>query len=233
MSRKAALLLMAILLLTLISPVYSAGPDWQLRFEQDGIRIFTRLPNGEKHQEFLAEVTVQSTIAQAIALLQDNSACTRWLYRCEESHVIREVSRQERYFYQVSSLPFPAKTRDAIFHARVSYNPDQSVTVEMQSVPDEIPGRQYVRIRHAAGHYHLQALSATETTISWQMFIDPAGALPAWIVNAMLTDLPFQSLKAFRELVQTPPWSSAEFRYDEAGVPNDIVYRDSRAPQDN
>jgi hypothetical protein len=204
-----------------------ADSSWQPRYEKDGIRVLSRTPENEKYQEFLAEVEVAATLAQAISLLQDNAACTRWLYRCKESRIIQEVSNQERFFYQVSGLPFPARARDSVFHATVSYNPDRSVSIHMVSAADRLPESDYVRIQKAYGVYRLEPIDDNKTRVRWQMYLDPAGALPAWIVNSMLTDLPFRSLQSFRQLVKEPPYSQAIFSLDEQGIPDGIIYEDS------
>lgn len=210
--------------LLLIPGTAAAETEWQLRLERDGITVKSRTPDGERHQEFLAQAEIDASMAQIIALLQDTDACNRWLFRCEHARVVERISNQERYFYQVTDLPFPARSRDGVFHASVSYNPDQSVTIRMTSHPERLPESGHIRIQHSYGTYHLMPVSDDRTGIAWQMFIDPAGALPAWIVNSMLTDLPYRSLEQLRELVQQAPYSQAVFTYDKEGIPSDIVF---------
>ncbi len=198
-----------------------ASADWSLRIEKDDIRVESRPSQDGRYQEFRASMRVATGLGPTIALLRDTDACTVWLFRCQESRVIEEVNQTERTFYQVSSLPFPAKSRDAIFHAAITYRDDKSVLISLDAKPDLLPETGHVRIRHAHGSYLLKPLGQ-QTEVIWQQYVDPAGRLPAWIVNAMLTDLPFQSLLAFRELVLTPPYSQAELVYDQDGVPMDI-----------
>jgi hypothetical protein len=197
---------------------------WETRLNKDGILVQSRLTSGVKYKEFRAEAEIDATVAQAIALLKDTSACTQWLFRCKESRVIRELSTTERIFYQVTSLPFPAKSRDSIFHAAITFEGLSSVRVTMSSMPDEIPQTKHIRVLEAFGTYILEPTSENKLRVTWQQYIDPGGALPAWLVNSMLSDLPFKSLRAFRELVQQSPYRDARLAYGPDGTPTGINF---------
>ena len=208
--------------------VISAGAfAWDTRVDEDGILVQSRLNAGARYQEFRAQTEIDATIAQAIALLKDTSACTAWLFRCRESRVIQEISATERTFYQVTALPFPVKSRDSIFHAAITFEDQNSVKITMRSMPDDIPLTKHVRVRDAFGTYFLEPIGEGRLRITWQQYIDPAGALPAWLVNSMLNDLPFKSLQAFRDLVRKRPYSDAQLVYDQDGSPVGIDFTGS------
>lgn len=213
---------------TILGFVWTDAYAWETRLDEDGILIQSRLTPGAKYEEFRAEVEIDATVAQAIALLKDTSACTQWLFRCKESRIIRETSTTERIFYQVTSLPFPAKSRDSIFHAAITFEGQASVRVTMTSMPDEIPQTKHVRVREAFGAYILEPTGDNRLRVTWQQYVDPGGALPAWLVNSLLTDLPFKSLQAFRELVQQPPYLDAKLVYGPDGTPTGINFTGSQ-----
>ena len=197
---------------------------WETRLDEDGILVQSRLISATKYEEFRAETEIDATVAQAMALLIDISACTQWLFRCKEGRVIRETSTTERTFYQVTSLPFPAKSRDSIFHAAITFEGKSTVRVTMNSMPDEIPQTKHIRVLEAFGTYILEPTSENKLRVTWQQYIDPGGALPAWLVNSMLSDLPFKSLRAFRELVQQSPYRDARLAYGPDGTPTGINF---------
>ncbi len=199
-----------------------ADEDWQERKIEDGISVYSRPVVNSRYQEFKAVTEVPATVAEAMSLLNDNDACVHWLHRCEESRVLSQEGNTERYFYQVSGLPFPAKSRDMVFHATIEYRSDKSVLVKMTAVPDYLPDTKHVRIEKGSGTYILEPVSDSTTRVIWQQHVDPAGALPSWIVNSMLTDLPFKSLENFRELVIEPPYRGTVFTYNDEGKPIDL-----------
>jgi hypothetical protein len=95
-------------------------------------------------------------------------------------------------------------------------------------MPDEIPQTKHVRIREAFGTYILEPTRENKLRVTWQQYADPGGALPAWLVNSMLTDLPFKSLRAFRELVQQSPYREARLVYGPDGTPTGINFTGSQ-----
>jgi hypothetical protein len=150
------------------------------------------------------------------------------LFRCKEGRVIQEISSTERTFYQVTSLPFPAKSRESIFHAAITFEGLSTVRVTMNSMPDEIPQTKHIRIRESFGTYVLAPTRENKLRVTWQQYVDPGGALPAWVVNSMLTDLPFKSMQAFREVVQQSPYRDAILVYGSDGIPTGINFTDSQ-----
>ncbi len=197
--------------------------EWQLRKEADGISVYSRQIQDVDYLEFKAVTKIPGKVASALALLNDTAACSQWLHRCVESHVITQISNLESIFYQVSKLPFPAKARDLVFHAVASQKPTGEILVTLRARPDLLPLAEPIRIRHAYGTYLLEPLSDTTSRLTWQQYIDPAGSLPAWIVNRMLVDLPFNSLQAFRKLVTHQPYRDTKIGYDEKGMPNALI----------
>lgn len=201
----------------------ASAESWHLRLDEDNIVVESRVPDDKDYQEFRATVEINAPVLSAIALLKDNDACSQWLFRCAESRLIEEISHSERLFYQRTKLPFPARDRDAIFHAVIEFDETGAATVMMTSQPEAEPETGYVRIEDAYGSYRLVPTSDTTSRVTWQQYVDPAGALPRWLVNSMLTDLPYRSLLVFRELVLEPPYRNARLIYDEAGSPVGIT----------
>ena len=200
-----------------------ADTDWQPSFDQDGINIETRAFPGSKREEFRATVEVDASIAAALALLQDYEAHIQWVHRCRESQLLSKISSKDFHLYQVTDLPFPIKSRDAIFHVTVTYNQDRSVLVSLRARPQRLAETKHVRITDALGYYLFQPLAENRTRMTWQLYVDPAGSLPAWVVNSMLTEIPHLSLKSFRRLVVAPPYKDATFVYNDEGEPVDVA----------
>ncbi len=208
-----------VLMLTTLLTSNVLAEEWRERLSEEGIVVESRLPPGKSYEEFRATVEVEATVIAAIALLKDNNACTRWLHSCAESHVIKQISDSERTFYQRTNLPFPAKDRDAVFHAIIRFGEDGSAVVDMVAQPDAAKKGKYVRLQDAYGTYTLTPAENERTLVTWQQYVDPAGSLPKWLVNGMLTDLPFRSLKNFREIVLEPNYQNATLVTDEQGNP--------------
>ena len=213
----------ALIFLLCFASLFASANDWSLELENDGIVVHVRPVEGSKYQEFRSSITVDAGIPEIVALLKDNSACSKWLLQCEHSELLKQVSPSERYFYQISDLPFPVKSRDAIFHASTTFESDKAVIVSMVAVPDYSPATKLVRIQQATSKFRLEILPNNKTRIVWQQHVDPAGAIPSWLVNSMMTDMPYKSLQSIRQLVNEPPYKNAKFVMGENGNPIDVV----------
>ena len=51
----------------------------------------------------------------------------------------------------------------------------------------------------------------------WLQHTDPAGALPSWLVNALIVDIPFNSMKALERIAKEPKYANGQILYDAQG----------------
>lgn len=209
--------------LVMLAAQSPAAESWRLDRDDEGIKVYTRDVEDSRYRAFRGVVDLETSLPGAVGLLDNTAACEQWLHLCQESRLLEEVDWSERFIYQVSDLPFPASTRDAIFRASIAQQPNGDIHIDLASRPDFIPETRYVRIHDSHGQYLLQKLDDDTTRLTWTMYIDPAGSLPAFLVNRLLTDIPFQSLRNFRELVKQEKYQVLKFRYDDHGQAVDLV----------
>lgn len=204
--------------------VPALAAEWQLRKQADGISVYSKAVPGSKYHAFKGQTLVDATPVAALALLDDTSRGTEWIHGCIESTMLASNGPLGRFIYQVTDLPFPARTRDAIFKAEVQIVSDGKIRVSLVAVPHFIEEDRYIRIEQSAGEYLLEAISDRQTRVTWEQHVDPAGALPSFVVNSMLTDLPYNSLKAFRELVREDRYQRATISFGDSGKPDGLNY---------
>ncbi|MCZ6502864.1 MAG: START domain-containing protein [Gammaproteobacteria bacterium] len=193
------------------------GEQWKLRKDKNGIQVFSRKVAGSKYEEFKGVVELNATLASSLALLDDTEACPDWIHQCESGKVLQRTGWLERHIYQVSDLPFPAASRDMIFKATVRQTEVGNIRIDLQCKPDFIQETGYIRITESYGSYLLEKLAENRTRLTWVQYVDPAGALPAFMVNSMLTDVPFKSLVNFKKVVKRDKYRDAKFVHHEDG----------------
>ena len=191
--------------------------QWKPRKDKNGIQIFSRNVKGSKYEEFKGVVELDATIASSLALLDDTQACADWLHRCELSRVLQRSGLLQRHIYQVSDLPFPAASRDMVFKATARQTAEGGIQIDLQSMPDFIEETEYVRVIESYGSYLLERLDENRTRLTWIQYVDPAGVLPAFMVNSLLTDIPFKSLRNFKKVVKRDKYRNARFIRHENG----------------
>ncbi|MBZ0251864.1 MAG: hypothetical protein K8I02_00875, partial [Candidatus Methylomirabilis sp.] len=72
------------------------------------------------------------------------------------------------------------------------------------------PAEDYVRMPTVKGGYVFRPKPGGAVEIDYQLHVEPGGALPAWLVNALAVDTPFETLKGMREAAKKPKYRDAE-----------------------
>jgi len=190
--------------------------------DSEGIRVFARPVSGSAFKAFRAEVELTASLDSVLALMDDFPACTRWVHQCKEGRLLEETGFNDKTFYQATNMPFPVKDRDYILRAQLFMHDDkQGVNLTLSARPQAIPETVDIRLQEISGHYDFRKDVNQEgiqiTHLVWEQHIDPAGKIPTWLVNALLVDIPFNSLRDFRALVSEEPYKSARLSYDDSG----------------
>jgi hypothetical protein len=213
--------LISILLIILCSSVMmgSTKAQWELVKNENGIKVFLRTVPGSKIKEFKGVTNINSSLDSILAVLDDTEACPKWVHNCKDPVKLSEISFNEGYVYQVIDFPFPVKDRDIILHSVMSQNPDtKEVTIQLNAVPDYISETKNVRIKKSDGFYLLKPLPDGSVEVTWQHHTDPGGGIPKWLVNSLLVDTPFKTLKNLRQLVNEEKYQRARLKYSSRGV---------------
>lgn len=200
----------------LLSPPSLA--DWSLDKDKDGIQIFTRSVDGSGFKMFKGVMTLNATTDSILAVMADLKEYSQWVDRSKSAKLIKRISFHERYAYQISSLPWPVKNRDMVIHTRISHDTDkQRVTISLNAVTGMMQETKSVRVTQSQGTYLIESLADGRHRISWQQHTDPAGSMPKWLVNTLLTELPFNTLNALRERVKLDKYSQSKLQRDSSG----------------
>lgn len=203
-------------LLLCLSACVNLSPEWQLQKQRDGIDYFTRQSQHASLPEFKASIQVDASIAKVMELVTDFSRHPEWVYRCEQITVIALKGYSEAYLYQVNKLPIVAD-RDMILHGRtLSSEEGDQIRIQLSAAPnycdnnddedcESIAQSKKVRVREADGEFVLNKIDKDTTQIVWQQFLDPGGAIPHWLFRALLAQVPMQSLRQLKLLLESEP----------------------------
>jgi len=210
-------LMRCVMVIALLLSICEAG-EWELVKEDEGIAVYTRSVEGSDFLAFKGETVVEGSIDALVAVLYDTPSAPAWLHQCSFGMTLEEVSFEENYVFQIYDLPFPASNREVILHAHLSLSEGSALldTREANGFCDSQPvGRcRYVkevdltRIEKSRGRYLFVTEENNRTRVVWQQYIEPGGYLPDWLLNALIVDLPFNSLSRLRELVKTEKYRS-------------------------
>ncbi|MEE2763807.1 MAG: START domain-containing protein [Pseudomonadota bacterium] len=196
---------------------------WRLRKEADNIRVFTIDQDQSSFKAFKAEALLDAPIENLMAVMINPQSCVEWVHNCTESYAFGTGDFHDRYAYSVNDMPWPVTDRDYVL--RIQTRGDRStgeVVMDLNATPNqraEFDTR--VRVDHSDTHYRFIP-EGSKTRMIWLQHTDPNGALPGWLVNSLLVDIPIRSLQALEQVAAKPRYQDFELVYDPEGRLMDV-----------
>jgi hypothetical protein len=196
------------LLLFKISPA-AAQYDWKLKTEKDGIKVYTSLVSGSKFKAIKVEADLDATPSQLVKVLLDVKGCTDWVSHTKSCTLIKQVSPSELYYYSEIDVPWPATNRDFVAHLTVRQNADTKVvTVDGPAVAGFVPVKDdIVRITASKGEWVITPVAKGKIKVLYTLLVDPAGNIPAWLINLLATQGPMNSFQGLKKQLQKPEYA--------------------------
>ena len=187
--------------------------SWVLQKTEHGIKVYTRVTDGSNIKEVRVVNNVKSSLSGMVALLLDSKNYVNWIYACTTSNPIKQVSETEMYNYQVTDFPWPVTDRDLVCNFKVSQDPvTKIVSFNKTGIDGYLPEKSsYVRIKNFQSNYTLTPLSGDSVQVELEMKVDPAGDIPAWLINSNIVMAPYKSTVSM--LNQIPKYQSAVYSF--------------------
>lgn len=175
--------------------------EWELKKRTDNIEIYTRDVKESAFKEFKA-TTIFNNVSMSEVLDQIYKAPS-YHENCaySTSYIIEEMSSpEERFFYYSEKLPWPIKNRDVVTKLSLEEQSTDKIVLSIKAAPKNISRKDNtIRIQKLKGFWllerHPEGIKATQ-----QIYMDPGGTVPAFIVNSLIVKGP---LKTFSTLKKT------------------------------
>lgn len=224
MTRNRHGISISILFWLLLSPCLLANeafdprsPNWIAAKKSDRLTIYTATYPASNFEAFKAEALLNQPLANIAAAISNPDSCPRWVNDCLASKNLDISSFNERYGYALSHLPWPFSNRDIIVRINTrSPKGKQQIHISMHTDDNRfsIEETDAVRITQSRTLYILEAVSKQQTRVTWMQHTEPAGALPAWLVNQKIIELPEKSLPKLEQLAAQPRYQQATLQFD-------------------
>jgi hypothetical protein len=178
--------------------------NWELKLDDDNIRVYTRDHAKSNFDEFKATTTVDFSLDTFIKILKDVEAYSEWVGNTENCTLLSRPSDSVQIYHNELKVPFPFQNRDAVYLNAFLYNPGQhKLTVSIENLPAYIEEKEdLVRMPFGEGKWEMTVNPDGSNEISLQMAVDPGGSLPAWLVNRFITESPYKTLQALKEMAE-------------------------------
>ena len=195
-------LILFTIILLLLTFYASAQENWKLVKDESGIKVYTKTEPGSAYKAFKAEMQVNCRIESIVEVLKNSDSINNWIVNCKGIKKLKS-EENDQYYYIETSLPFPFKNRDMVYHFQYIKINSNQVRVDVTGIPDYIPPVEgFVRLAKANGYWLLAPIDTSTTAIAYQMHVEPGGLIPAWLANPFIVNVPFSTFKELRNIIQ-------------------------------
>jgi hypothetical protein len=186
--------------------------DWEQIADKDGVKVYRRSVAGSRLKSMRGVGIVDAPVRIVALVLLDDPRAHEWVDSLAESRVVRVLSPYE--YIEYNHIAMPAFIRDREFITRVSLAVSRAdATAYIRSVPADDASITHTKIIRGllSGYYALSSIDGgTRTLLTIELHSDPAGLLPAWLVNLFQKDWARATIAGIRRQtkkpdLQTPP----------------------------
>lgn len=168
-----------------------------LKKDQDNIKVYSCKTVDSEFKAVRAEFELNATIDEYIAIVLDVDSYKDWHYRAINPRILDKVSETELIYYTQVSAPWPISNRDLILRLKLNMNmTTKALTVTLKSIPSYLPTvKDFVRVPESYSEMTLTRIENSKLKVEYFIQVDPGGQLPAWLVNLVSTQAPYETFK--------------------------------------
>jgi hypothetical protein len=188
-----------------------AQEDWKLQKDKDGIKVYSAAFPDSKIRAIKVVASYEASPGEIADLVMDVNTATEWVSHLKSSSLIKSVSQNELYYYAEVSLPWPVANRDFVAHlTRYENAQTGTITIEGPAVAGMTPEKKgIVRINNSDGKWIITPLGNNQVRVEYSLHVDPAGSIPAWLVNMFSGETPLQIFENLRQELKRSPQGNA------------------------
>ncbi len=223
---------------TVSADTQAATGGWRLLEARDGIIVFRQFHQQSQLETFRGTMRMRLADEYSmLALYNDTAAFPDWLHLIQGAEEISRDGPLDRNFRFLINLPWPVKDREAVVNARqkqITRKGEEAVVTTLRARPERVEPRSgYLRIPELHGVFKLERIKPEIVEVTFQVRLNMGGWIPNWLVNIVLRDMPFHTLKNLRTVVEREQYQNHYYKYldlfgpgrpDELDPPKSWVY---------
>jgi len=217
MKKIITLILLSVMTVMAHASAAAEEPAWILVTDRDGVKVFRQDENSTRLKTFRGIARMKVDDFKAIGVLMDDyAAVADFMHMVSEIRDVKRYAHDKRDVYITTRLPWPVSDRDAPLRVSFYQEPetyDLVMPIELNPGMPEQKG--YVRMPQMQGYYRFSPVAPGEVDVTIEVILDPGGAIPAWIANIILRDIPYFSLKRLRRVINQPRFQGVDTGYYE------------------
>lgn len=179
--------------------------SWDFIKEKDGIKIYTRKEAGISLKSFKGVTDIHASVESVFNLIGNVKNLDWWDKNLREIKVLYFEKDKRSQYYLVYDSPWPVTDRDLCVDATITTDPVTGIrkiwSVPFQGVVPE--NSKYVRIKDYWQRWSIEPENNGIVHVELEGYVDPAGIVPDWIYNMVITDTPLKIMRGIKQRLET------------------------------
>ncbi len=180
--------------------------DWKYISTKDDVKIYTKITEESQILALKVTTTFSTSLEKLEMLILDIPSQMEYVDGCKLSKLIKTTNKKEQIYYQQSNFPWPFKDRDGLFIQKIDHNKElKTTTIESNAVDyDWENNKNYIKIKKLHTIWTLIPISDSKVKAEYQIFVDPGGKIPYWLINFFITTSPHKSIVKMKLMLASP-----------------------------
>jgi len=208
-----------ILFLSLLQLSFRSYKDggWKLVKNKDGIKAYTQEIEDSDVKKVKVVTNIKTSLSAVASVLKDVKHHNRWMYNCISTKIIKVVNEKNYYFYTLSTAPWPVNKRDIITHTIIKQDKEtKKVSFIANGEPNYLKENEgIVRIKTLKSIWEFLPKEDGTIDVNFYLQIDAGGTIPAWVINLVVSEGPFQTVQNLIEEVKKDKYKNAKLNFIE------------------
>jgi hypothetical protein len=175
--------------------------SWDFIKEKDDIKIYTCVEAGKSLKSYRGVTDINAPAEKIFDLMEDINNTDWWDKKLTQIKVLLYEKYKRAQYYLVYDLPWPVTDRDLCVDVTIAIDPvtgERKITaVPLNGVIPE--SNDVVRIKDYRQTWTIIPAGKEMTHVVLEGFVDPAGTIPNWISNMLITESPYKAISGLRE----------------------------------
>jgi hypothetical protein len=203
------------LLLVLCCASASAGEDWRLEKDKDGIQIFSRAVDGWSIREIRGLTSFHGRLGSLVSVLNDPATGPELNEFVVKAEVEQRDSDTRYRLYNLTKMPWPLSDRDVLNQREITQDPaTHAVTIVDTATDGLMPVKKgLVRIVRSRQQWTFTPAAGGTVQVELRWLSDPNGPIPSSLVNALSVSTPFNTIVKLCRLAQRPEYAQAQLAF--------------------
>lgn len=211
--RLAATGLMAILL---VSTPAIAADDWTLGKDEDGIRVYSRVPEtvNQTAREIRAVVEIEATPEALLSLVLDYPIAPEWRQSIKEMTMYERIDDTNWFIKVVTDLPWPLSDREMVIKVELHRDAETGTIIYAFHGAGEFAETEAQRqeTESLVGYFRFTPKENGRTEATYQSVFASPLPVPGWIIDRMIYSFPYNQMSEMRK-------RSSDKKYSQASIP--------------